>query len=94
MTYLLVRHEVEDYDEWKANFDDETEDRRERGSEGGRIFHMTEDANELFVLSEWDSVEDAKNYAKSSASAKKIEKAGIAGEVEVVALEEDTEFDA
>lgn len=91
---MLVRHEVEDYDEWEDQFESEVDDRSRKGSEGAEVFVTTEDPNELVVLTEWDSIEDAESYAQESVDPEKIEEAGITGEIEVVELEEIASYDA
>lgn len=94
MSYLLIRHKVDDYDAWKENFDSEESDRRAQNSEGGWIFRSKQDPDEVIVLSEWESVDDAREYAKSSANPETLKKAGIEGEIEVLAMREVASFDA
>ena len=64
--YLLVRHKVEDYERWKSVFDhDHGATRARSGSKGGWILRNAEDPNELVILLEWDSVENARRFANA-----------------------------
>lgn len=65
MPYLLVRHRVADYEEWKRAFDGVDEVRREAGSRGGTVFQGTDDPDEVVVLLEWDGEEQAGEFARS-----------------------------
>jgi heme-degrading monooxygenase HmoA len=66
MPYLLVRHKVEDYERWKPVFDHDHGATRERsGSKGGWILRNVEDPNELVILLEWDSLENARRFANA-----------------------------
>lgn len=59
MAYFLTRIKVADYDGWKPNFDaDEPGARREAKSH--RIFRSVEDPNEVFIMVEFASVDDAR----------------------------------
>lgn len=93
MAYLFIRHEVEDYDEWKPVFDDHAETRAEHGSLGGHLFRTADDPNDLAILFEWDSVEHARDFAESGDLREAMERAGVSGEPDLTFLEklEDVE---
>jgi len=64
MPYLLVRRKVADYERWKPVFDhDHAVTRKRRGSKGGWILANAYDPNELVILVEWDSLENARRFA-------------------------------
>jgi heme-degrading monooxygenase HmoA len=65
MAYLLIHHTVEDYNKWKHNFDAHESARSVNGSRGGRVFCSANNPNEVFVLLEWDSIENAQKFAQS-----------------------------
>jgi len=46
MTYLLVRHKVEDYAKWKPVFDEHGAARKAGGSKGARVFRFIDNPNE------------------------------------------------
>jgi len=43
MPYMLVRHKVEDYENWKPVFEEHGDTRRESGSKGVRLFRNADD---------------------------------------------------
>ncbi len=67
MVYVLgTGFKVKDYVAWKADFDDYKAGRRESGQGDYRIFHTPDDPNNLVLLVEWDSLENAKTFMESS----------------------------
>jgi heme-degrading monooxygenase HmoA len=79
MAHLLVHHKVEDYNKFKPVFDAHSSLRSTSGSRGGKIFRSTNDPNELFVLLEWDSLENAQKFAQSDSIKEAMKKAGVVG---------------
>ena len=82
MPYLLELHRVQDYDQWRVVFDEDTDNRAASGSRGARIFRSADDPSELVVLFEWESLEMARRRIESKALSQKFEEAGVAGGVE------------
>ena len=80
--FLLERHKVQDYDKWKAVFDEDTDNRAATGSRGAQIFCNADDPMELVVLFEWESLEMARERVGSEALSQKFEKAEVAEGVE------------
>ena len=91
MAHFLVHHKVEDYKTWKLVFDGHSSLRSEAGSQGGKIFRSTNDPNELFVLLEWDSLENAQKFAQSDSIKEAMQKAGVVGIPSVYFVEEVAE---
>ncbi len=77
MPYLLERHTVRDYDEWRRVFDEDAENRAAAGCRGARIFRNADDPAELVVLFEWESIELARERIGSEALNRKFEEAGV-----------------
>jgi len=88
MAYLLVHHEVEDFDKWKHNFNAHAYARSETGSKGGKVFRNADNPNEVFVLLEWDSLENAKSFGKSENIKEIMKNAGVTGIPAIYYLEE------
>jgi len=89
MPYLLVRHKVEDYEQWKPVFDhDHGATRERRGSQGGWILRNADDPNELVILLEWDSLENARGFAEADDFREAMQRAGVADQPDVYILEE------
>jgi heme-degrading monooxygenase HmoA len=79
MPYLLVRHKVMDYEQWKSAFDAHSLTRQASGSRGGWLFRNASDPNELIVLLEWDVLEAARQYAQSEELREVMQRAGVVG---------------
>ena len=88
MAHLLVKHKVEDYNKWKAAFDDHASYRSESGSTGGKVFRNANDPNELFVLLEWDSIQNAQKFAQSDQTKEAMMNAGVVGMPAIYFVEE------
>ena len=91
MAYLLIDHPVEDFDEWRSHFDDHAPTRADAGSQGGHLFHKEGDPNEVVALLEWDSLENAHEFAASDDLREVMTEAGVVGEPDVDFLEKVTE---
>ena len=63
--YVLIEHDVADWDTFKAVYMDDLERRRRGGSQGGWVYRTANEPNKLVVLLEWDSVEKANEFADS-----------------------------
>lgn len=77
MEYLLFRHKVEDYKKWKSIFDAARAMRKEGGQGEGQIFHVEGSPNNLFLLFEWDSLENAHKFVQSEDLRKAMQEAGV-----------------
>ena len=87
MVYVLVRHEVKDYFSWKPGFDEHGSVRKENGSKGGTLFSALEDSNDLFILLEFDNIENARNFIESDELKKKMEEVGVVGKPDIFFLD-------
>ena len=88
MTYVLVIHKIEDFDKWKSVYDEDGATRKAKGSKGASVFRNTNDPNHLVVITEWENLEKAKNFAQSEDLANTMQKAGVVGRPAVFYLEE------
>ncbi len=82
LPYLLERHKVQDYDQWRAVFDEDAGNRAASGSRGARILRNADDPSEVVVLFEWESLEMARQRVESQAVGQKFGEAGVGGGVE------------
>jgi heme-degrading monooxygenase HmoA len=87
MTYILVQQHVEDYDKWKAVFE-EHEDRQAAGSKGGIVFRNADDPTQVTVLLGWDNLENARAFTGSDELRAAMQRAGVVGPPNVYFLEE------
>lgn len=88
MVHILVHHKVEDYNKWKTAFDDHSTFRSQNGSKGGRVFRSANNSNEVFILLEWDNLENAKKFTQSENLKDVMMNAGVIGMPEISFLEE------
>ena len=88
MPYMLVRHNVEDYEKWKPVFDEHQSTRRESGGKGGYLFRNADDPNETLILLAWEDLEDARRFAQSQDLRETMQRAGVADQADIYYLEE------
>ncbi|WP_254535141.1 antibiotic biosynthesis monooxygenase [Halomarina litorea] len=88
MVNVLIRHTVEDYERWKPYFDDHAGVRAEGGERGYRLFRTFEDPNEVVILFEWDTGDNARAFLESEDLRERMHEAGVLGTPEVAILDE------
>jgi len=88
LTFVLVIHRVEDYFKWKLIYDEDGATRKAKGSKGSSVFRNANDPNHIIVMSEWENLEKAKNFAESEDLINAMQKAGVVGRPAVFYLEE------
>jgi heme-degrading monooxygenase HmoA len=64
MPRLLVRLKTGNYDKFKEDFDQASSVRKKFGSKGGFLLRDADNPNELTILMEWDSLENARKYTQ------------------------------
>ena len=87
MAYALIRHKVKDYLDWKFVFVEHANTRRAEGSQGGQLFRNADQPDEVVILMEWDTVENARRFLQSDELKQAMQKAGVASTPELVVLE-------
>jgi quinol monooxygenase YgiN len=65
MQYVLIIHEVEDYESWKKIFDDAADIRREAGERAYQVLKYENNSNKVVHFSSWTSIDDAKGFFES-----------------------------
>lgn len=88
MTYVLVIHNVEDYDKWKKVFEEDGKVRKAKNSKGATIFRNSTDPNQIVVITEWENIESAKNFAEADDLKIAMQNAGVTSQPVVYYLEE------
>jgi heme-degrading monooxygenase HmoA len=88
MTLVLVKHAVKDYTAWKSVFDGFADFRRASGEKSYRIWQPENDGNNLTLLFEWDTPENAHKFMESSRLKETMQKAGVASQPEIQYLHE------
>jgi len=93
MSHIFVRHRVEDYPKWKEVFDNFVDTRKSFGEKSFQVLQHNEDANNLYVLFQWDSMENAHKFFESSDLKNAMEQAGVAKAPEIHFLNETDKGD-
>lgn len=88
MVHVLVRQKVADYGRWKEAFDAHLSARKRAGETGFRLFHSVEDPHQIFLLLDWQTVEEARKFMNSAELRDAMQKAGVVGAPEVQYLED------
>lgn len=78
--YLVVTHKVRDYGEWKKEFDDSEELRREYGLKGGWLFCNIDQRSEITVMLEMEDEDRARDFAQSQELKDAMQRAGVEDE--------------
>ena len=87
MPWTHVRHRVEDYNTWKEVFDGLSELKMRYGWKRYRIFQVAGDRNDLLVMDEFDSVEQARSFLESKDLNNALRLGGVVGTPEASLLQ-------
>jgi heme-degrading monooxygenase HmoA len=63
MTHLIARSDVDEFDEWKASFDEFTEARVDHGCTRFTVLRGVDDPDHVTVVMEFDTEADARSWA-------------------------------
>jgi quinol monooxygenase YgiN len=87
MSYVQVRHKVQDYDSWKEVFDNFAKVRKANGELSYQILHPENDPNNVVAWFEWDDSENAKDFMQSPDLQEAMKEAGVKESPEIYFLE-------
>jgi quinol monooxygenase YgiN len=77
MQFVLIIHEVADYDAWKQVFDGAAGIRKDAGERSYQVFKYETNRNRIVHLSLWTSIDDAKAFFESPKLARIRAEAGV-----------------
>jgi quinol monooxygenase YgiN len=77
MPYVLIIHEVADYQKWKAVFDDAAQIRKTAGEVSYQLLKYDTDANNIVHFSRWTSLANARQFFESPELVEIRVKAGV-----------------
>ena len=77
MTQVLIQHKVNEYAAWKLAFDSFADFRRSSGEKSFRILHPIDNPNDLTLLFEWDTQENAETFLSSAQLKSTMQDAGV-----------------
>ena len=88
MSYMLVQHEVEDYAKWRSVFDSVEGLRKENGEKSAQVMRSADNSNSITALFEWDTIENARQYAQSPELKEAMQRAGVTSAPNISFLDE------
>lgn len=88
MVHVLVRHKVADFNRWKQAFDTHVVERKRAGEIAFHIFHNMQDPQDIFLLLDWESAEQAKKFMSSNELRERMLQAGVQGTPDIQYLED------
>ena len=77
MEFVLIIHEVKNYEAWKEVFDKAAERRRVAGEQSYQVLKYSSDANKIVHFSKWSSLEAARVFFESPELEKIRQEAGV-----------------
>ncbi len=77
MNYVLIIHEVEDYEIWKKIFDKAASLRKAAGEQSFQVLKLDDDPNKIVHFSNWTSLADAKAFFQSPKLVQIRQEAGV-----------------
>ncbi|MBI2778224.1 MAG: antibiotic biosynthesis monooxygenase [Gammaproteobacteria bacterium] len=77
MQYVLIIHEVENYQAWKQVFDQAAAMRKDAGEISYQLLRYDNDANNIVHFSQWSSLERARRFFESPELVEIRKKAGV-----------------
>ncbi len=77
MEYVLIIHEVEDYDAWKEIFDNAASIRKKAGELSYQVLKYEKNKNKIVHFSNWSSIVNAKAFFESPELIKIRQQAGV-----------------
>ncbi|MFL5734958.1 MAG: antibiotic biosynthesis monooxygenase family protein [Chloroflexia bacterium] len=88
MAFILIKHRVEDFDKWMGALNERARPRLAPGALGAQLMRNADDPNEVVVLFKWDTLENARWFAKSGALPEAMQLPGDSGPTEIYFLDE------
>ena len=76
MPYVVGRATVQDYASWKRNLDQGAAARREAGVKSQQIFRSPDAPDEVVVLSEFDTMDQARAFQQSAQLREGLQRSG------------------
>ncbi len=75
----IIYHEIEDYTKWKRTFDNFERTRKEFKEVSYEVGSINGDPNWIYVLNQWDSLEDYNAFVEDAKLKEAMNKAGVIG---------------
>ena len=76
---LVIRHQVRDYATWRKVYDEAGSLRTQHGCTAQRVMQLPNDGNDLFVIHDFPTAEQAASFAHDPALREAMGQAGVDG---------------
>jgi len=86
MRYLLIRHQVKDFDRWRPMYDEHKFAREMAGLEEMHVFRDSGNPNLVTILYRATNIEAARLFAESPELLEKMKQAGVMDKPEMCIL--------
>jgi len=86
-SYLLIRHKVSDFSEWKRGYDAHLPKRTEAGLTEEHLLRGATDANEVVLLFQAKDLNRAKTFAESPDLRQTMQNVGVLDKPDIYFLE-------
>ncbi len=84
--YMLVRHKVNDFAQWKLGYDDHLPKRTAAGLSEKFLLHSAHDPNEVVVLFDAADIDSARAFAESAELREAMQRVGVIDKPDVYFL--------
>ena len=84
--YMLIRHKVRDFFEWKKVYDTQLMKRIEVGLIEKHVFRGVDDTNEVTILYQAKDLARAKAFSQSPELRERMEKGGVVDKPDIIFL--------
>lgn len=79
MAHLLIRHNVQEFTKWRAGYDAHRPVRQQYGCLGERLFRTSDSPENVIVLLEFDTYQNARRFVASDNLREAMQNAGVIG---------------
>lgn len=83
MVRLFVRHTIEDFNAWKAVYDEFEHARLDAGISNSAVYQDVDDAKVLTTADDFATIEDAEAFVLSESLKSGTRRAGVVGEPQI-----------
>ena len=90
---VIVQHKVRDYDAWKSVFDEHQAVRTRHGATGHELYRGLEDPNEVTIVNQFPSKEQAEAFAADPSLKEAMERGGVVNEPRITWAQETEAVD-
>lgn len=81
--YVIVKHTIQDYNRWKPIFDEDGKNRKAYGCKGAQLFQDAGKPNDITVILEFASKEQAQKMFESKELRETMQKGGVISAPEI-----------